>query len=119
MRWEEQSASDIKSGIAVFENDIRHCEEAIESAKRSMESSEETKAKLVREKAEAEEKLAELNRCREEIAAEISETEAQFELAESESAKLGNSVDKAGGEINSLYIRQSEYRFACESAKTR
>ena len=118
MLEEEQSASDIKSGIAVFENDIRHCEEAIESAKRSMESSEETKAKLVREKAEAEEKLAELNRCREEIAAEISETEAQFELAESESAKLGNSVDKAGGEINSLYIRQSEYRFACESAKT-
>lgn len=118
MLEEEQSASDIKSGIAVFENDIRHCEEAIESAKRSMESSEETKAELVREKAEAEEKLAELNRCREEIAAEISETEAQFELAESESAKLGNSVDKAGGEINSLYIRQSEYRFACESAKT-
>lgn len=117
MLEEEQSASDIKSGIAVYENDIRHCEEAIESAKRSMESSEDTKAALLEEKAKAEEKLAELCCCRDEIKAEIADTEAQFEQAESESAKLGNSVDKTGGEINSLYIRQSEYRFAGESAK--
>lgn len=117
MLEEEQSASDIKSGIAVFENDIRHCEEAIEAAKRSVESSAETKAALLEAQAAAEKVLEELKNQQEAVRAEIAAAEAIFEQAEHESAELGSSVDEASSEINSLYIKQSEYRFAAESAK--
>ena len=52
------------------------------------------------------------------LEADIKAAEESFEKAESESSKLGDTVDKAGSEINGMYIRQSEYRFAIESSKS-
>jgi chromosome segregation protein len=114
---EEQSASGMKSEIAVFENDIRHCNEAIESAKKSIQNSEGTRKRLERDKKAAEEKLEKLKEARTAVEAEIAKTEKKFAEAERESSALGDSVDKAGSEISALYIKQSEYRFACDSAK--
>lgn len=117
MLEEEQSASDIKSGIAVFENDIRHCEEAVKNARKSIENSAETRVALLKEQAAAEKVLENLKEQKESVQAEITAAEAIFEQAQRESAELGGSVDETSGEINSLYIKQSEYRFKAESAK--
>ncbi len=117
MLEEEQSASEMKSGIAVLENDIKHCNEAIEAAKKNIENARENRNALAEEKTEAEKKLADLAKQREALEADITAAEASFAKAESESSRLGDSVDKAGSEINGLYIKQSECKFACESSK--
>jgi len=114
---EEQSASEMKSGIAVLENDIKHCNDAIEAAQNSIDNAVENKKALELEKKAAVEKLAELEKQKSELETEIAETEKSFAEAESENNRLGDSVDKAGSEINALYIKQSECRFAAESAK--
>lgn len=114
---EEQSASEMKSGIAVLENDIKHCNDAIEAAQNSIDNAAENKKALELEKKAAVEKLAELEKQKAELETEIAETEKSFAEAESENSRLGDSVDKAGSEINALYIKQSECRFAAESAK--
>ncbi len=118
MLEEEQTASEMKSGIAVLENDIKHCNEAVESAQKSIDSAEEAKKSLENERKAAAEKLAELEEKKKALENEIKEAEESFRKAETESSKLGDSVDKAGSEINGLYIKQSEYRFAIESAKS-
>lgn len=114
---EEQSASEMKSGIAVLENDIKHCNDAIEAAQNNIDNAAENKKALELEKKAAVEKLEELEKQKAELEAEIAETEKSFAEAESENTRLGDSVDKAGSEINALYIKQSESRFAAESAK--
>ncbi len=115
---EEQSASELKAGIAVYENDIRHCEEAIENAKKSILNSQQAKDALKAELQQAEKKLEKIKTQREKLEKEISELTESFTSVEKQTNELGDSYDKAGSEINALYIRQSECRFACESSKT-
>lgn len=117
MLEEEQAASEMKSGIAVFENDIKHCREAIEAAQKSIDSSGSAHEELIRQREEAEKELERLAGERNALEAELREAEASFAKAEQDSNQLGDSVDKAGSEINNLYIKQSEYRFAIESSK--
>ena len=114
---EEQSASGMKSEIAVFENDIKHCTEAIENAKKSIQNADGTRKRLERERKAAEEKLESLKEAKKAVEAEIAQTQKEFADAERESSQLGDSVDKAGSEINSLYIKRSEYKFAEETAE--
>ena len=118
MLEEEQEASEMKSGIAVYENDIKHCNEAIEAAKKSIEGSEDSKKSLLADQKKAEEKLEELKKAQTELEKEIADVTEKFEEAEQENSRLGDSVNQAGSKINDLYIRQSEYRFAIESAKS-
>ncbi len=114
---EEQEASGMKSGIAVFENDIKHCEEAIEAARKSIGNSEKNRQSLLDGKKSAESKISELTDELGKLEKEIAEAEKALAGAEAESSRLGENVDKAGSEINGLYIKQSEYRFAVETAK--
>lgn len=113
---EEQSASELKSDIAVYENDIRHCEEAVETAKKSIADSENAKKKLESDRDEAKSRLAEIAEQQKRLAAEIAEITESFNKAEEQSSQLGESFDKAGSEINSLYISQSQCRFSIEAA---
>ncbi|MCR5016472.1 MAG: chromosome segregation protein SMC [Ruminococcus sp.] len=117
MLEEEQSSSQKKADIAVFENDISHCEQAIESAKQSIAEAGRTKSELEGRKYEAEKKIDGLSAEREKLEAEIAEVTAEFEKAEARNDQLGDNVDKAGSEINALYIKQSEFTFAAEAAK--
>lgn len=117
MLEEEQTSSGMKSDIAVLENDIKHCTEAVEAAQKQIESSEEAGRELEKERAEALSVLDKLSAESKALEAEIKAAEESFAKAESESAQLGDSVDKAGSEINGLYIKQSEYRFAIESSR--
>ncbi len=118
MLEEEQSASDMKSGIAVLENDIRHCNEAIEAAKKSIQSANEAEDSLIEERERAVSELERLNNESAQLKEEISAAEKKFADAERDSSRLGDSVDKAGSRINGLYIKQSECRFACESSRS-
>ncbi len=117
MLEEEQSASDMKSEIAVFENDIRHCNEAVETARQNISDADGVRKKLEKERKTAENKIAELENKRSELEKLIAQTEQEFADAEAENAELGENADKTGSEVNSLYIKQSEYKFACESAE--
>ncbi|MDE5619918.1 MAG: chromosome segregation protein SMC [Ruminococcus sp.] len=117
MLEEEQTASKMKSDTAVLENDIKHCETTKFSAEKSIEESEKTRAVLISQRKNVEESISNLEQQRLDLLKEISETEKSFEKAEKDSSQLGDSVDRAGSEINSLYIKQSEYRFSCESSK--
>ncbi len=117
MLEEEQSSSQKKADIAVFENDISHCEQAIEAAKQSIAEAGRTKSELEGRKSEAEKKIDGLSAEREKLEAEIAEVTAEFEKAEARNDQLGDNVDKAGSEINALYIKQSEFTFAAEAAK--
>ena len=114
---EEQASSQKRSDIAVFQNDIKHCEEAILSAKRSIEDSEETRIDLLAQRRDAEKKLGELEKQRKELAGEIEKAEELFNTAEKNAEALGSSVDKTNSELNELYIRRSGLSFAAESAK--
>lgn len=114
---EEQEASEMKSGIAVFENDIKHCEEAISAAQKNIRHSEKNRQALLKGKKLAENRIADLRSRCQELEKEIEATAEALEKAEAESSQLGENVDKTGSEVNSLYIKQSEYRFAVESAK--
>ncbi|MBR6242796.1 MAG: chromosome segregation protein SMC, partial [Ruminococcus sp.] len=117
MLEEEQSASDMKSQIAVLENDIQHCEAAVNAAKVSISACDEKKKELGVLINVSEKKTSSLEAEKassEKEAAGISEL---FEQAERDSSELGSHVDKTGGEINALYIRQSELRMKCASAE--
>ena len=117
MLAEEQSSSDLKSSIAVYENDICHCEEAVKNAQQNILNSEKAKKELQNELEAAEIRLKEINSEKEKLESEIERVKESFNEAEKQSSELGNSYDKAGSEINSLYIKQSECKFSCESAK--
>lgn len=114
---EEQTSSQKKSDIAVFENDIAHCQEAIRAAKRNIEEADETKRDLRLQLRDADKRIAEFAKKREELQAEIEEITTSFERAEIQNSRLGADVEKAGSEINELYIKQSELKFAAESAR--
>lgn len=117
MLEEEQEASDMKSGIAVLENDIKHCNDAIAAARKNIENSEKNRRSFMNGKKSAEDKISELQSYLQELETEIAEAGKALAGAEEESSRLGENVDKTGSEINGLYIKQSEYRFAVESAK--
>ncbi len=117
MLEEEQAASQKRADIAVFQNDIGHCEEAISAAKRNIENSEKTKLELKEHIEKCKSKIGSLENEREKIISEIREVTDKFEAAEEKNSCLGESVNKIGNEINALYIRQSELKFAAESAK--
>lgn len=118
MLEEEQSASELKSDIAVYENDIHHCEEAVRQAEKNISDSEVARERLKSELEEAEKNLEKIIADRDGLKKEIAEITEKFNDVEQQSSELGESFDKAGSEINNLYIKQSEYRFSCESSKT-
>lgn len=117
MLKEEQDSSKKKSDIAVFENDINHCAEAIRKAKISMEDSEETRRDLHLRIKETEKKIVVLEQKKSELLSETESVEKEFETAEEKNTQLGDSVERAGSEINDLYIKRSELNFAAEAAK--
>lgn len=116
----EKKSSDFKSDIAVFENDIAHSRKSIVSIEEQKKAVSKNENRF---KTDIEKKLAEIVVIDEEakkIADRLSEVKKDFEKALLEDESLGKSSDKAGNEINLLYIKQSGYRSeiaGAESAK--
>ncbi|MBP3242890.1 MAG: chromosome segregation protein SMC [Ruminococcus sp.] len=117
MLEEEQDSSRKKADIAVLENDIKHCEEAIHSAKRSITDADETRRELNLQKRDIEKKIAALNEQKKALQSEIAQAEEKLRSAEAESTELGADVDKTTSEINEMYISQSSLKITAESAK--
>ncbi|MCR4889304.1 MAG: chromosome segregation protein SMC [Ruminococcus sp.] len=117
MLEEEQSSSQKKSDIAVYENDIRHCNEAISAAKKNIAEYDENKKDLQFRRKDAEKKIAELEKKKEALEAEIEDVTSKFNQAEEKNSELGDNVDSANSEISKLYLRQSELKFSAEAAR--
>lgn len=114
---EEQTASEMKSGIAVLENDIKHSETAIVSAEREISESEKTKQLLVEQRKNIAENIESLEKKRTEIEEEISVTQERLRQTEQENMRLSENSGKSSSYMNSLYIKQSEYKFSEETAR--
>lgn len=114
----EKRASQYKSDIAVFENDISHSNTSLDSIKERKISLSENE---IKNKTVIESKLKEIERIISEskiISERLSEVESGFEAARLEDESLGISSDRAGNEINGLYIKQSEYRSELAGAQS-
>lgn len=114
---EEQESSQKKSDIAVCENDIVHCNDAVKSAEQSILKSEETKRDYQRKIRDIEKKIRSFEEQKKQLETEIENVSAELDKAESENLQTGILFDKANSDINSLRIRQSEYKFSAESAR--
>ncbi len=116
MLEEEQSASELKSDIAVLENDIKHCREAADAAQKNIDSAEKAKVKLTVQLENARKRLNETSDLKSHTESEIKQITEALARTQQKSTELGSSFDTAGSRINSLYIRQSELKFAAEAA---
>ncbi|MGN0675087.1 MAG: chromosome segregation protein SMC [Oscillospiraceae bacterium] len=111
----ERSNTQLHSDIAVYENDIVHCREAIadiENQQKNAENSGEENRRII------EEKLALVKKADE----DISETEKKYTSASEELNALISEQDSfdsrysdVSGSLNKLYIRQSELNIAITS----
>ncbi|MCM1507036.1 MAG: chromosome segregation protein SMC [Ruminococcus flavefaciens] len=116
MLEEEKTASEMKSGIAVLENDIKHSGQSVLSYENDMAGYEKTRLTLTEQRENILKNIESLESERLELERKISETEKNLRQAEAENLRLSESTGRSGADINALYIRQSEYRFSCESA---
>ncbi len=114
---EEQESSQKKSDIAVCENDIVHCNDAVKNAEQSILKSEETKRNYQRKIKDIEKKICSFEKQKKQLETEIENISAELDKAESENLQTGILFDKANSDINSLRIRQSEFKFSAESAR--
>lgn len=113
---EEQTASEMKSGIAVLENDIKHSETAVNSAEKDVSETEKTRQSLIGHRENIIKNIDILEKEQLEIKEKISVTEEKLRQAEQENSRLNENSGKSSSYINRLCIKQSEYRVSCESA---
>lgn len=114
---EEQEASQKKSDIAVCENDIIHCREAIKNAETSIKKSAEIRHNYEIKLKETEKKIISLNKQRTVLQTKIDGLTKKLNSAEELNSQLGKSIEDANGIINSMRIRQSELKFTAESSR--
>jgi len=114
---EEQYSSNIKSDIAVYENDIRHSENTIKSIEKKRQSDNEILERLksdidISEKkvSETQNQLDSINNKLEKLLGELKNTEEHL----TESEKLSEKSDTF---LNSYYIKQNEFKINAELYK--
>lgn len=114
----EKKSSEYKSSIAVCENDMLYCKKNIVSLLEKQtagfmqkDDAEKNLDLCITKKAEFQKNLDEVSANSESIKNEFSEIEKEFE-------SIGKISDEKSSEINSLYIKQSEYRFTVTSSES-
>ncbi|MGN0582223.1 MAG: chromosome segregation protein SMC [Oscillospiraceae bacterium] len=115
----ERKSSDYRSGIAVCENDIRHCEELIKSVTEKKNSDEDTKKAVSLKITGLQNKLAEKENFVKETEKELELTEKSFADTEREASEAEKSFDDKEERINSLYLKQSEVKLSIAAAASR
>ncbi|MCC8043782.1 MAG: chromosome segregation protein SMC [Oscillospiraceae bacterium] len=105
----ERSNTDLHSAIAVFKNDISHCEETIAELEKRIENtglSKEENHRLAAEKISLIEKnKSECTRTDEEYA----KTERELNAVSGKAEGADRSLSEKSAALNKLYIKQSEY----------
>jgi len=117
MLEEEKEASRKKSDIAVYENDIKHCNEAIETAKSGIKSTEDKKSEILERKTSTEKKVLKLKNDILSVENEISSAESEYQSVELKSNSKGNEINSLKNEINLLDIKRNEFSFTMRSAE--
>lgn len=113
---EEQKSSEMKSGIAVLENDIKHSETAVIAAEKSVAETEANRQSLIEQRSGIIENIAILEKEQSRISNDISVTEEKLRQAEQENIRLKENSGKSFAYLNGLYIKQSEYKFSEDTA---
>lgn len=116
MLAEEQTASEMKSAIAVLQNDIKHSETAVVMAEKSVDENEKTKQSLIVQRGSISENIGILEKEQSEIKNDIVTAEEKLQQAELENVRLKENSGKSSAYLNSLYIKQSEYKFSEDTA---
>lgn len=114
---EEQESSRKKSDIAVYENDISHCHEAIKKAEKSIRQAEQTRHEYRNAIKELENRIADLEEKKNKLKLRINEAEFKSGRAEEKNLHLGRETERLNSEINGLNIRQNELKFTAESTE--
>ena len=105
----------LRSDIAVFNNDITHCEQAIEELKERIKNSEESGRETERK---IQERLDEIDRINEEAAEcrkKADDADREFRDLLSEQESFSKEVAAAGEELSRMYIRQSELKVSLDA----
>ncbi len=113
----EKSNTEIYSDIAVFKNDIAHCEETIGQLKKQAENA---KLSDSENKRLTEEKLALISRLEGEIKAagvRFEEAAREFDRAARDAESFENKLSGAAAELNGLYIKRSELTINAQTAE--
>lgn len=114
---EEQYSSDIKSDIAVYENDILHSNESIKIISEKRESALKDCDDIIIKIKNTESNLLKTENLIKDSLAEAENLSLKLQGIETETLQSGEISEKAGEELNSLYIRQSECKFNIDFCK--
>ncbi|MCQ2464543.1 MAG: chromosome segregation protein SMC [Oscillospiraceae bacterium] len=115
----EKESSDVRSAIAVCENDIRHSESIIQSVK-DRQNDEENSRKAIFEKIdELKQKLAENESRVTETEKELESTENSFNDIKREASEAEKNFGDGESEINGLYKKQSELRLSIAASESK
>lgn len=106
----EQLSSQYKSDIAVSENDISHSEGMLASVRGQLENRMAYEEKLNADIKEKIEFIENLEKRSAELKSRLSDVKQKFDEARTEAESIGKNSDRAGNEINALYIKLSEFR---------
>ncbi|MDE5946209.1 MAG: chromosome segregation protein SMC [Oscillospiraceae bacterium] len=114
---EEQYSSNIKSDIAVYENDILHSNESIRTISEKRKTDLKSYNSIISEIKKIENKLLETENLIKDSVTEAENLSGELRSIETETLQSGEISEKASEELNSLYIKQSEYKFNIEFCK--
>lgn len=114
----EQENQQLRSDIAVFENDITHCKAAIEEIEEIRKNSENVNRENERLMTEKLAEIDEIKRKTEECAKGAEEAEENFRKLIGEQESFSKDFEAAGAELNKLYIRQSELKVSLAAGET-
>lgn len=114
---EEQYSSNIKSDIAVYENDILHSQNTIKSIEEKTDSGNQLLERLQSDIDTAEKKTSEIQSILENTESELQKLSEELHNAEKKFLESGKLSEKNNAELNSYYVKQNEYKLNIELFK--
>lgn len=106
---EEQYSSNIKSDIAVYENDIVHSQNTIKSIEEKNESGNILLEHVLSDIDTEEKKISEIKNVIETAESELEKLSAELDDAERKAVESGKLSEKNNSELNSYYKMKNEY----------
>lgn len=111
---EEQYSSNIKSDIAVYENDIVHSQNTIKSIEEKNESGNILLEHVLSDIDTEEKKISEIQNIIENVESELEKLSAELDDAEKKAVESGKLSEKNNSELNSYYKMKNKYLLNAE-----